>query len=661
MSKDLVADGRKRAHIRAFFALLLFVVIVTAKVWIVQWMLFGGASAAALILDFLFVFVLLAVVDLAFADLRLRSFLVFDAVVSALLAALAAYHSYYGLLPSRQSLSLVGQAAAVGGGIMSLLSPLYLLLFVDVPLIALWVVRSRRRGIDPLTGHAPGILIVPGVRTPYMYQARSVYAAAVVAAAVLVYSVQSTAASSVARDTNAVASKRGVGSYLAVALIDPQAPALAQAQDGGVPALQEQVDRLTGHTVGEPLAGFTPGQAKGMNVIVIQVEALQSIAVGHSVDGKPVTPNLDALIEDSWYFPNCVSGAGVGTTADVEFVTNTSLYPPSEVGASLGWSDRELTSLPRVLSAHGYESYTFHTNTAGFWNRSQFYPAIGFTRYFDRAFFGTADKMAFESAGDHVLFEKTIPELKKAADAEKPFYAQVITMSSHFPFKNVPNDRRKLRPGAPYAGTVTGDYLTEIHYADEQIGYFISQLKQAGLWDESVVVVYGDHFGLPEPRNDDEATALRTLAGHEYNRADRLMVPLVVHIPGQTQGTRVETPVGQVDLVPTVADALDVDLSGMVHFGRSILRSGGGIISAGGLVGQGAYVDESVFCVPGVTLDQSEVFDVRTREELSPSVASEKRFEDVKQLLLLSRQYVGTLPVREDFDPSAEITFPRRK
>jgi phosphoglycerol transferase MdoB-like AlkP superfamily enzyme len=197
----------------------------------------------------------------------------------------------------------------------------------------------------------------------------------------------------------------------------------------------------------------------------------------------------------------------------VEFVTNTSLYPPTYVGASLGWSDRELTSLPRVLNAQGYESYTFHTNTAGFWNRSQFYPALGFTSYFDRSYFGNADQMAFNSSGDHVLFEKTLPQLKKAAEANKPFYAQVITMSSHFPFKNVPQDRRKVRLEPPYEGTITGDYLTEIHYADEQIGYFVSQLKQAGLWDNSVLVVYGDHFGLPEPRSASEAEALRALAG----------------------------------------------------------------------------------------------------------------------------------------------------
>ncbi|TLM92759.1 MAG: hypothetical protein FDZ75_05865 [Actinobacteria bacterium] len=181
------------------------------------------------------------------------------------------------------------------------------------------------------------------------------------------------------------------------------------------------------------------------------------------------------------------------------------------------------------------------------------------------------------------------------------------------------------------------------------------------MWDDSVVVVYGDHFGLPAPRNASEAKALRALAGHDYNKADRAMVPLIIHLPGQKTGTRVAMPVGQVDLFPTLADALDLDVSATVHFGRSILRSGGGLIVAGGLLGQGAYVDDSVLCIPGVDFQRSEVFDARTREKSTVLAASEAKLKNAKKLLDMSAEYVGSLPIREDFNPNAEITFPRKK
>jgi len=657
----IATDSGARARRRAFVALICFVGIVTVKVWVVQFMLLGSLSPAALLLDLLFVFVLFSAVDLAFADLRFRSMLIADAAVSALLAALVVYHAYYGLLPSRESLALMGQATTVGGGIVRLLNPVYLLLFIDIPLIALWVSHSRRKGFDPLTGDLPGALATQGLRTPYVYQRRLVYVVAAGVAILLGFSVRATAASPDAGDGVVVVAEKGVGSYVAVALMGAKDDGSAVAQSDTIDDFQKQVDDLSGRNEGAPRPGFKPGQAKGANVIVIQVEALQTIAVGHSVAGSSVTPNLDELIGQSWYFPNCVSAAGVGTTADVEFVTNTSLYPPPEVGASLGWSDRELTSLPRVLSQYGYESYTFHTNESGFWNRSQFYPALGFTTFFDRTHFGVEDKMAFGSASDRVLFEKTLPELTKARDADRPFYAQVIMMSSHFPFDNVPSDRRTLRPGAPYEGTIVGDYLTEINYADAQLGYFVSELKRTGLWDESVVVVYGDHFGLPEPRDDKEAEALRALAGHDYNDADKALVPLVIHLPGQTSGTEVTSAAGQVDLTPTIADALDADLSHIVRFGRSVLRSADGVIAAGGLLGRGAYADDSVLYVPGTDFAQGRAFDVRTREPLGISAASEQTWRDVKELVSLSREYVAALPLRADYDAEAEITFPAKK
>lgn len=662
-SEPAVSNATTHAYLRALIALLAFVTIMTAKMWIVQWLVLGGVTATALILDLMFVFAVFAAVDLAFADLRLRALLVSDAIVSTLLMALIVYNAYYGLLPSRQSLSMVGQAMTVGGGIVTLVSPLYLLLFIDIPLIALWITRSRRHGKDPLTGRPPGAPIAHGLRTPYVYQRRSVYGIALAVSLVLAYSVRATASTPDARDTIAVASSRGVGSYLAVALMNPNAssPSLAQASGAEASDFQARIDELAGHTEGEPLAGFEPGQAKGKNVIIIQVEALQSIAVGKTVEKEAVTPNLDALIAESWYFPNCVSGAGVGTTADVEFVTNTSLYPPPEVGASLGWSDRQLTSLPRLLDTYGYDSATFHTNEVNFWNRGQFYPAVGFTRYFDRSYFGTEDQMAFESASDRVLFEKTLPLLKEAKQARRPFYAQIIMMSSHFPFENVPSDQRKLRPGAPYDGTIVGNYLTEVHYVDEQIGYFVSELKRTGLWDDSIVVVYGDHFGLPEPRSGSEAKALRALGGHDYNDADKALVPLIVHLPGQEKGTRIARPVGQVDLAPTLADALDVDLSGMAHFGRSILRSSGGVMAAGGLLGRGAYVDDSVLYIPGAEFERGRVYDIRTREELTISEASETTWNNVRELIGLSREYVASLPLREDFDSDADVSFPSKE
>lgn len=204
---------------RALFVLGLFVIAITLKVAIVQWMVLERVSLLGLALDALFVFVFLALVDLFFADMRFRALMVADAAMSVLLAIIIVYHSYYGLLPGRESLSVLGQATTAGGSIASLLSPYLPLLFVDLPAFLWWVIRSRRRGLDPVTGRRPGVLIVPGLRTPYVYQRRLVYVAGVAAAIVFGLGVQAICDSPRPIDAEAVAHQRGVMTYAAVALL----------------------------------------------------------------------------------------------------------------------------------------------------------------------------------------------------------------------------------------------------------------------------------------------------------------------------------------------------------------------------------------------------------------------------------------------------------
>jgi phosphoglycerol transferase MdoB-like AlkP superfamily enzyme len=310
-----------------------------------------------------------------------------------------------------------------------------------------------------------------------------------------------------------------------------------------------------------------------------------------------------------------------------------------------------------MLGASGYATYTFHTNDVEYWNRSQLYPAIGFSEYFDKSFFGTDDTIAF-GASDRVLYDRTLERLMSTAQAGTPFYAHVIAMSSHFPFTQVPVERRKVPMVEPYRGTIEGDYLTEIHYADEEIGRFVEELRRSGLLEQSILVIYGDHFGLPEPRNDKEAAALSALLGHDYTPVDKLATPLIVRLPGQQASQLVTQPVGMIDFAPSAADALGVEAAGAAQFGRSIFRSGGTLFSAGGLLPVGAYADGRILYIPGATFLDGEVWDVSTRTRLDISAASEEKYEAVKELLQLSNGYVAGLPDRADYDPNAQRTLP---
>ena len=137
--------------------------------------------------------------------------------------------------------------------------------------------------------------------------------------------------------------------------------------------------------------------------------------------------------------------------------------------------DRRLPSLPRLLKSRGYETMTFHTNTAEFWNRTELYAALGWDRYYDDRFFGKEDAVFF-GASDDVLYRKTAEELERVHREGKPFYAQVVSMTAHHPF-TLPKEKNTLALPDKYAGTFVGDYLQAQHYADEALGRFIGTLR----------------------------------------------------------------------------------------------------------------------------------------------------------------------------------------
>jgi len=498
-----------RNRLRALLMLLAFWAVLVAKAALVRFLIFDtfDPGATALLEGPVLLGVLL-LVDAFFADHRFKALVIADAALSFLMASTALYAGFYGAIPTADALLVVRQTLTVGQSILSLLAPVYLIFFADIVVIAVYTAVKAwlRRRADSAAGEV----------ADYEFQHRFVYVAMIPAIGLLVVSVLWVRALPQPVDSMAAAKTRGVLAFEAASLV-PHSNEIKTSVNVGDPlAVQASIDLARGSRVASRTVDFQPGAYQGKNLIVIQVEALQSAAMNRVIEGQEVTPNLDRLARESWYYPNAVSETGRGTTADAEFTSNTSLYPNLSAPSSIVYVDRELPSLPRLLGAEGYTTATFHTNTAKYWNREQLYRALGFDYFFDKAYFGDEDQIMF-GASDEVLFAKTLQRLKQFHEGDKPFYAQVITMSSHHPYDAIPPDRIDLKLGAPYEGTLTGHYLQSIRYTDRAIGEFMKQLEASGLAEDSIVVIYGDHTGLPQkPDSPEDLAARQTLLGGTY-------------------------------------------------------------------------------------------------------------------------------------------------
>lgn len=296
------------------------------------------------------------------------------------------------------------------------------------------------------------------------------------------------------------------------------------------------------------------GITEGKNLIVVQMEALQQFVVGKTINGKEITPNLNKLIKDSLYFDNIYYQVSGGNTSDAEFLSNTSLYPLGEGSVYHRYAENTYPSMPSILKDKGYNTYSLHAFNKTFWNREEMYKALKFD-----TFFGSEDYIMDDFAGwsGNALSDKSFfSQSLNMIDTTKPFYSLFITLSCHHPFTYFQDFDFDV---GEFEGEYIGNFIKGANYADSCIGEFVEDLKSKGLYDNSLLVFYGDHSAVPKIENE----GLMQFLGIEYNDFDwaKLQrVPLIIHYPGQQEGEVISTTGGQIDIMPTIANFMGFDV-----------------------------------------------------------------------------------------------------
>jgi len=496
-------------------------------------------------------------------------------------------------------------------------------------------------------------------------RSRTVAIAAVVAfaiAAVQVAIVVRTPSS----DGFAVARARGLGAYQiasllrsgeAVAVEAPAARPSAAASSPGA-AMQHRIDTLRHADTGQRVPGVEHGAYAGKNVFVIQVESLQALAFGATIDGQEITPNLNRMAGDSWLCTRAYSQTGAGNTADAEFIANTSLLPPPGQAAAVAYAEKELPAIPRLLSRSGYRTFTMHANDAAFWNRVELYPALGFDAYYDRTHIGSEDRM-WKGASDERFFAQSEKLLLEEMSYGRPVYAQFVTMSSHQPYNAVPQNRRPVQLPVALRDCEAGRWVGALSYADMATGQFLDWLREKGYYDDSIVIVYGDHKALGNlDLQGADKTIVEQLLGREYSMVDRQHVPLLIHLPGQKVGGTIDTTVGQIDIAPTVADLLGLDLSEVPHLGRSVFTDAEPFVMMRSYFPGGTVLNDRVAYLPGLSVEDGAAVSLEDGTPVAPTAAERSDMKRGAALSVLSEQWVVSLPDRTGADGSVQGVIP---
>lgn len=333
------------------------------------------------------------------------------------------------------------------------------------------------------------------------------------------------------------------------------------------------------------------GIAKDKNLIVVQIESLQTAVVNQYYHGQEITPNINKLIsKDSIYFSNYYQQLGKGNTSDAEFVSLNSLYPITTGNTYNVYERNSFYGLPWIMREHGYTANSYHGYVASFWNRENIYPKIGFEESYFEHHYVMGEKIVFGLA-DEDFFKQTAPIM---AEKEGKNFHFLVTLSSHKPY-NLPEDKKKIVLDEADENFF-GHYIQSINYLDYSIGVFIESLKEQGLYEDSVIVMYGDHFGIGM---EDKLAKERMEAflGTTYTHEEMFNIPLWIHIPNSNIAETVSITGGQIDFVPTILNIMGIE-NNYLTFGQDLLNAKDGFVASQTFMNKGSFIDnEKVFVI----------------------------------------------------------------
>ena len=306
------------------------------------------------------------------------------------------------------------------------------------------------------------------------------------------------------------------------------------------------------------------GVAKGRNLILIQVESLEQAVIGEKVDGQEITPYLNALAAEGLSFPTYFTQVGPGNTADAEFVTLNSLYPLSNTVAFIDYAHNTYSALPRLLRSEGYHTVVLHDDVPTFWNRSNIYPSLGYDEVRSKKDFTPEGIPILNHIGDQEFLGQALAQIRTFPT---PFMATVITISSHTPF-TLPEELQEIEiPEESPMEEKARNYIQSIHYVDRAIGTFIEGLKRDGLYDHSLIVIFGDHgsfSGVYKHLGTENAVTIGDLGGNQ--------VPLIILVPGSGLAETIRIPGSHLDLAPTLLNLMGIPPSA-IHLGEDLLNT----------------------------------------------------------------------------------------
>ena len=312
------------------------------------------------------------------------------------------------------------------------------------------------------------------------------------------------------------------------------------------------------------------GMFKDKNLIVLVGESFSSLAIR-----EDLTPNLYKLYKEGFQFDNFYTPIFPVSTADGEYITDTSLIPKEGVWSFLRVAGNYMPySYANVFEKQGYSSNAYHNHTATYYERDKYIETMGYNSYLAVGT-GLEDRMDTSNwpNSDYEMVKNTVNDY---INNEK-FMAYYMTVSGHMNYTKIGNmmvyrnwDQVK---DLPYSNKAKG-YLAANIELDKAVGELLSRLEEAGKLEDTVIVISGDHY--PYGLTLGEINELSTF--ERDDKFEKFRMPFLIWSGSMKGPIKVEKIGSSLDVLPTVLNLFGAEFDSRLLMGRDILSDSDTIV-----------------------------------------------------------------------------------
>ncbi len=289
------------------------------------------------------------------------------------------------------------------------------------------------------------------------------------------------------------------------------------------------------------------------NVVLIQVESLDSEVVSIEFNNKPITPFLYSLAKKCYFSPYVVAyhfGAGATTDADFSILNSLEASPEAPLFSLRNYNFPQ--ALPKLFKENGYETIAFHNNEGIYFGRKTSLPLMGFDKFEDRL--SMKLEKVWWGAPDGKMFEYI---QNKIINQNEPFFYYIITMSSHGPFEHILTHyhytNEEYDNWKESEGETVANYWNAMSYVDKELEKFVSFIITNQ--PNTHILIIGDHSANVKGKT-------YTISGAKFKGRIVELVPMFF-IPAKNSHYKkpkeITFALSHLDVAPTLIDASGIE------------------------------------------------------------------------------------------------------